>query len=458
MAARIDSNHTRIRTAGEVFPDGSALELLRDPSSAEKLTLVRFDHELLEVGSPMPGPNGVYTPIAVHPSFAAAIRFPNRVGPPESPKRLFADVHELLLRHTGQLDSCVTALAFTVFASWLAPVLEMVPMLSIFAPPGSCNDVVMKLMGLLCRRPLRLPCVKRGDLRRLPMRILPTLLLDEPDLHPATLALLRASTHRGSFVTGPDGLQDLFGLKIICASTQPSGPTWGSNVLGASLIPVSGSLPPFDKMAQEEIATNFQARFLGYFLRNFNRVEMPKFDVSRLEQPVQALARTLGAVVIGDDDLQAKILPLLKIQDEEIRANRARDCDAVVLEALLFFIHQGGWTKVHTTTVADKVGAIYKGRGDDQSLSPESVGWAIRRVGVPSGRINRAGNGVELNASACRLIHRLARSYGVRALEGALREDCQYCTELQSNAPMPPGAGVEDVEVAEDFRKAEAMA
>ncbi|MGC2417877.1 MAG: hypothetical protein WA434_09030, partial [Candidatus Acidiferrales bacterium] len=82
-------------------------------------------------------------------------------------------------------------------------------------------------------------------------------------------------------------------------------------------------------------------------------------------------------------------------------------------------------------SIADKVGAIYKGRGSDQRPSAESVGRALKRLGIPSGRINRAGNGIELSVATCQLIHKLALSYGVRAMEGGLRSDCRYCRELE---------------------------
>jgi hypothetical protein len=134
--------------------------------------------------------------------------------------------------------------------------------------------------------------------------------------------------------------------------------------------------------------------------------------------------------VIGDAELQARIVPLLKIQDEELRADRAQTFESVVLEAFLSFIHEGGWSKVRTDNVAQRVAAIHKGRGCDQARSPETVGWAIRRVGIPSGRINRAGNGVELNVWTCRLVHKLAQSHGVRAMDGGHRVDCRYCQEL----------------------------
>ncbi len=55
----------------------------------------------------------------------------------------------------------------------------------------------------------------------------------------------------------------------------------------------------------------------------------------------------------------------------------------------------------------------------------------LRRLGIPSGRINRAGNGVELDVGVCRLIHKLALCHGVRTISGGPRDDCRYCRELE---------------------------
>jgi hypothetical protein len=265
----------------------------------------------------------------------------------------------------------------------------------------------------------------------------PALLLDEPDLRSGMQSILQAAAHRGLYVPSGDGVRDLYGPKIILTGKPPQGLTLGTNALQVALIPESQQLPSLDKKAEEVIAAEFQSRFLGYFLRNFSSVQVPDFDVSELAVPVRALARAFGAAVIGDAELQASILPLLKVQDEEIRADRARTCDAIVLEALLSFIHRGGFSKVRTDKIAERVTAIYNGRGSDQQPSAERVGWAIKRLGIPTGRIDRAGNGVELSAATCQLIHKLGQGHGVRAMSGALRDDCTYCRELEPIIAQP---------------------
>jgi hypothetical protein len=422
-----------IPTAGQIFPDGTAIELLRDSSSPEKFTLVRSRQDFLEIRPQVIYDNRTFVPVSISPNVARAVRFPTRVAPPESSEKLFTDLHALLSRYLGQLDSCTTAMVFTAFASWFAPVLQAAPVLSIFAPPGSPKSLVTQILNMVCRRPLRIVGLTRSDMARLPLSLGPTLLLDEPDLGFRTQMILRASSQRGTHIAAGRDVVDVFAAKIMVSSRPMYGPSADGDELRVTLVPISGNVPPLERRAEENIADEFQARFLGYFLRNFDKVRVPTFDVSRLAVPAQVLARTLGSAVIGDDKLQAKIIPILAIQDEELRAERASAIESIVLEALLFFIHHGGWDSVRTQQVAEKVAEIYEGRKSDRKdLSPESVGWAIKRLRIPSGRINRASNGVELGGDICRLVHRLAVSYGVPALQSGFRRGCRYCEELES--------------------------
>jgi len=374
--------------------------------------------------------------------------FPTRVAPPEATKKLFTDVHAILRRHLAQLDPCITAMVFTIFASWMSPVLPIAPILLILAPAGSPKNLVLQILGILCRRPLRLVGLKRGDILHVPMPLQPTLLLDEPDLRPEMQTLLQSSTHRGTRIISGCGIAEFYGPKIICSRKLPLGTALETEALRIALIPVVGQLPLLDKKAEVEIAEEFQSRFLGYFLRNSSGVQIPSFDVNQFTLPVQDLARAFGAAIVGDGELQKKILPLLGVQDEEIRADRASAFDSVVLEAGISFIHQGGWTKLRMDKLAGKVSAIYKGRGFDEASSAESIGWAVKRLGIPSGRINRAGNGLTLDVSTCRLIHRLALSHGVRAMQSGFFSDCRYCRELE--AVIAQGKTRE--EVAEDAK------
>jgi len=421
-----------IRTAGKVFDDGTVIDLVRDASASEKLALALYREGVVEMKPEIAHAGRVYAPILIDPTISGNICLPTRAGDQETTRELFTAAHTRLSCHLGQLDACISALVFAVFASWMWPVLPMAPLLSIFAPAGGPTNLVLRMLSLMCRHPVKLTGLRRGDIARLPMSLQPTLLLDEPDLRPAMRVMLESSTQQDARMMGGRGIFGFYGPKILCSRRLPDAALFEVGALRTSLIPVIGQLPPLDKKREREIAEEFQVRFLGYSLRNQSNVQIPSFDVSQFSPPVQDLARAFGAAVVGDDELQQRILPLLSVQDEEIRSDRARTCDAIVVEALLFFVHQGRWSQMRTDSIAGKVRAIYKGRGFDQQPSAETVGWAIRRLGIPSGRIDRAGNGIELNVSTCRLIHMLAQSHGVRAMQGALSDGCRYCRELKA--------------------------
>ena len=424
-------NNGVIETCGEFFPDGSVLELVRAQTGPEELKLLHWNGKVLDVAAHVDHAGGKYAPAAIDPNLKKALRLPTRVAPPETTEKLFTDVHDLLTCHLAQLEGCITALACAAFLSWMSPVLPTAPIVWIFSPAGSPRNRALQMLSLLSRHPVQIVGLRRGDIARLPMWLQPTLLLDEPDLRPAMQTILQSSTYRGARTVSSHGLFEFYGPKIVCSHHLPHSAALGTAALKATLIPIAGQLPILDKKMEEEIAEEFQARFLGHFLRNAGNAQSANFDASQFTSPIQDIARTVSTAVMGDGDVQKRILPLLAVQDEEVRADRARTCDAVVLEALLFFIHAGGWSKVRTDNIAQKVNAIFKGRGSDQQHSAESVGWAIRRLGIPSGRIARAGNGVELDASTCQLIHRLAPSHGARAMDGGLRSDCRYCRELE---------------------------
>jgi hypothetical protein len=419
-----------VRTNGHICPDGTAIELMRNPNN-QATVLLRWKDENFEIADRVESSKTTYAAASIDSTILRALRLPTTIGPPETVEVLFHDLHSFIATRSGQFDSFVTPLIFAIFVSWLSPVLPIAPIVSIYAPPGSPKTRLLQLLRMVCRRALCLVGLTRNDMLRLPWSLAPTLLLDEPDSKFVMQTILRASSQRGMHVAAPHGIADLFGPKIIVSNRPLYGESLECDVLRVALTPILGNLPPLEKREEEELTDKFQARFLGYFLRNFSKVQTPKFDVSHLALPIQAVAQTLGSAVVGSNELQAKILPILALQDEEARAARACSLDSVVLESILFFIHRGDWSKVRTQNLAEKVTEIYKGRGSDRTdVSAESVGWAVKRLGVPSGRINKAGNGVELTNELCRLVHRLALSYGVRAMQSGSRRGCRYCEEL----------------------------
>jgi len=83
------ANGSAIETAGEIFSDGTIIEILRDPASLEGFSLVRSQRGVLDLKSTLSHAGRVYVPICVERSISKAVRFPTQVAPPESTKKLF---------------------------------------------------------------------------------------------------------------------------------------------------------------------------------------------------------------------------------------------------------------------------------------------------------------------------------------------------------------------------------
>ena len=266
-------------TTGHLFLDGTVIELMRRANN-KGAVLVRWKDGNFEIADQVAYSGAMYTAAPIALNIERALRLPARIGPPEKVEVLFGDLHNFLAGRSGQPDSCITPLVFAVFASWLWPVLPIAPIVSIFAPPGSPKTRILQLLEMVCHRPLCLAGLTRSDMLRLPWSLGPTLLLHEPESKPAMQAILRASSQRGMHLVAGRDILDAFGPKILISSAPENGLSVEDNALRIALIPTSGVLPAIDKHVEDEIAEEFQARLLGYFLRNFNNVVVPKFDVS----------------------------------------------------------------------------------------------------------------------------------------------------------------------------------
>src|SRR5580704_6449528 len=98
-------------------------------------------------------------------------------------------------------------------------------------------------------------------------------------------------TSPGRPVMSSHGLLEFYGPKVIISHKLSGGVAPQNEAIRAALIPVTGQLPTLDKKMAEEIAEDFQARFLGHFLRNAGNAQSAKFDASQFTLPIQDIAQ-----------------------------------------------------------------------------------------------------------------------------------------------------------------------
>ena len=140
---------------------------------------------------------------------------------------------------------------------------------------------------------------------------------------------------------------------------------------------------------------------------------------------------SLAASIADDDKLQSEIVPFLKPLDRGIRVDRASSLPAIVLEVLLARCHSTTGKNFSVTDLTADVNTILRGRGDMLEVSPETVGWKLRAVGLHTEFITGGKKGLFLLNGVREQIHDLAAAYDVRMLrELPAKIDCRLCAAL----------------------------
>jgi hypothetical protein len=423
-----------VATAGCTFRDGTTLELIRDPKLPETLNLLTWNGRVIAAGAEAQHGGQRYVPICLNPTVLKAVQFPTQPAPKESTEKLFSDTHELLAKHLDQPEPCTDSLVFCVFCSWLLEALPMVPLVWVNYSPGSPWRAAMHLLCLLCRRSLPLMGVGRAEIRSLPMALNPTLILHEPDMKPAMQRILIGSTHRGANISGGGKIVDLFGAKIVLSQSLPTTTGVEDPIFTITLLPSARDLPRLDSNLSRRIGEESQSRFLGYRLRNWGNVDTPIFDLGGLAPSLQELAKSMASSVVGQADLQKRIVSALQPQNEVLRLERSRTIEFVAIEALRDFCHEPERSCVRSMELGTKIKTISAGRGCVQECSPERAGWIMRKLGLQPEKIDARSNGLKLTIQNRKQIHYLAARYRVPLPPKQLVQ-CAQCDELRAREP-----------------------
>jgi hypothetical protein len=422
-----DNSAPPIRTAGELFPDGGAIELILDKN--DHLALLAFDGQKHQVGRRIETRGRVFEPAEVHPSILRALTLPTKCAPYGSTRKLFTGVSELISRVTGLPENVVTPFVFFVFATWLVESLSLAPFLWVVVPSTASCDALLQLLCLLCRRAMHMADLTTAGLRSLPMQLKPTIVTDVLTVTPDLIRALRASSRPKTYLPIGDGIADLFCARIVFANQPLRDPALAGFPLEIVLAPTREFVPPMSSADAERVTAEFQPKFLMYRLSNHGKVTRPNhLDLGEVTAPTRALAYTLAAAIVGDDKLQSRIVPLLKSHDRQIQIDRSTLLEAFALEALLAACHSAKRQSLSVTELTQSVNTILVGRGDSLQVSPEAVGWRLRALGLHTDFIAGGRKGLSLTDKTRTRIHGLAAAYGVRTLrQGVIAGLCAYC-------------------------------
>jgi hypothetical protein len=436
-----------VRTPGEVFSDGSILELVRIPGGDVQFLI--WDGKSTRTAPHIERNGETFIPPSMAPAIFRSLQLPTNAAEHGSTRELFADISSLFARVTRQGERVIESLTFSVFANWLGDCFPFAPCLWIVAPQTTAPAAPVKqLLNLLCRRVIAMSDVSPASFRAMPMDLRPTLMMDIFAPTRRTLNMLRTTSRHSLLIAAGTRATDLFSPTIVFAPDPPRDTTSAGFPLELTLSQNGGYVPLLTASEATSIAQEYQAKLLHYRLVNWGKVRAPAFDLNQFTVPMQELAYTLGASIVDDDELQSRLVPLLKQPDADIRVQSTSGLRAHLLEALLARCHSVTGKYFPVKELTCDVNTIGVGRAGKGEFSPEEIGWALRGLelyttSMPGGRM-----GLIVTDDVRKKIHELAFAYGVRTLRDLpAKNNCKLCAELVAEGRLhvqhqgPTGAG-----------------
>jgi DNA-binding transcriptional ArsR family regulator len=306
-------------------------------------------------------------------------------------------------------------LSFWAVSTWFTDGLSLAPGLTIVGPPHE-GDMVLRTLRNFCRFPLMMAGSNLAEIKKLNWNRRPTLLLFDPYVTTQVVTMLGCTTRRGYMVSDAGCYLDLFGAKAVYLGAEASADRTPRCSLQVSVNPSPSGISQIASRLSESTVQELQNQLLRYRLKTLCKVYNSDFDAATLTSEARAVANALGACVPDSPRLQSELISLLTSIDDQRLADRSTGVEAVTLEAILNLSHQGK-DRILVGEIATEVNRITKTRGERLTYSAETVGHHLKKVGLITRRLGKAGKGLVFDLATQTRVHELARVYGGAGLE-----------------------------------------
>jgi hypothetical protein len=408
-----------IVTGGEVLPDGTMLELVRNPADPKEGMLLQWKDGRSVISKEIRLEVNRFIPLQRDARLIQHL--PVKAEPYGSTEALFHETVEFIEEFSGLKGDEVTLLSFFSFCSFFPDCVSMSPCVLVHgSSPTECISL-LRVLGCICRHPVLLAS---AALSGLPEQLTPTRLICQSDS--TVEKFLAVLQFPGFRVAHAQGLRQLSGATAINVSTAELKSAFTSSCIWLHVPPVGKSFSTQDEQRVAPRIDELQNRLLDYRLQNYPKVSTSTFDVPAFAGSTRDLARTLGACIIDASELQARLVRLLQTRDEAERVGRTSTLDCVVVEALVVCCHERR-PSVHVAQLTGLVNAILSRNREVLNLGERQVGTILKKLGFRTTKLDKNGRGIYLLNGQCARIHELARSYGVPTVARGGLPGCPYC-------------------------------
>ncbi len=347
---------------------------------------------------------------------ADAVPAPTASTPYGAADELFDRMQKAIAAQTCLSEPASRLLAHWTLSTWFADALPLAPGLAIVGP-GYEGEQVLCALRNFCRYPLMLMRADINSLKNVNWHATPTLLFHDPSLTKQMASLLGCTATRGHLVGDGGYYRDFFGAKAVYLGEEVSADRIPLCSVQVNVHPIAAAraIDKASRLTEVEVQ-KLQNELLNYRLKNLVRVYNTEFDASTLTSDTRAIANSLGACVVDSPKLQSELITLLTPVQCQREADRSTGIEAVTVEAALNLCHAGR-QELLAGEIAIEVNRIQKARGERLSYSAERVGHSLKKVGLYTRRLGKAGRGLVLDLATMVRLHELAAVYGGAGLD-----------------------------------------
>ena len=354
---------------------------------------------------------------------------PNGSAPYGTAAELFSHLQDVIAEQALVSQETSALLTYWTMSSWFADALPIAPVLSIVAPEFE-GDLVLRTLRNFCRYPMMLTRADIPSLQKLNWQTTPTVLFYDPNISKQIVTTLGCTSTRGYLINDGGGYRDFFGPKALYLGEEVSIDRIPRCSLQVRLQPTASARATRHSLRViEAVVQDLQNQLLRYRTKNLVRVYDSEFDASLLTSDTRAIANALGASIIDSPGLQSQLISLLTPAESQRQADRSTCLEAVTLEATLNLAHAGK-AQILVAEVANEVNRIALARGERLHYSAETIGHRLKRIGLVTRRLGKAGKGLVIDLATMKQAHELAAGYGGAGLE---QDDnnlhCPLCVE-----------------------------
>jgi hypothetical protein len=429
--------------------NGTRIEIIENPDDATNCLFavctdgnVRYERRVASGGR-------VFIPVARRSGILANVPLPKGVLPCETPLDLIAQMVKLLAACLDLPPLDIILLAFFALSTWFPEKLPVAPYLALVGLPRSGKTTALRVLSMLCRRPLLVTDVTAAALYRAYDGGTPTVLIDETRTasdERALFHLLRSGSTPGFLALRGSRTYNCFGPKVITWTELPNDDALNSRCIFISLQETDRTnlRNPSDPRIVEQ-AEIVQMKLLRFRLEKFNTVSVSKIlKADRLHSRGRDIYEALALAICEDKKLCAALASMIEGQEKMSRGPMSL-VDSVVLHALFPVAHDSSkpyWIPVVYLTSA--ANARIRARRENVKLTPHAVGRALTALGFTNRKRFNNGWNLAMDEAARKRIHTLIRCYGVDE-SGDLSQlkqypGCDFCESLHAPFTAPTDA------------------